>query len=90
MMNLSKEETAKLRRARALDIRSLQARHYNKFNFKDICEKAGLNYESTMGALRRLISNNDPHAISDEKLDRLEDVVTSMAEAEGNMEKVTV
>lgn len=89
-MNLSKEETVKLRRNRALDIRALQARHYNKFNFKDVCDKASLNYESTMGALRRLISNNDPHAISDEKLDQLEAAVVSLADSESNIEKASV
>lgn len=86
-MNLSKEETVKLRRNRALDIRSLQARHYNKFNFMDVCEKAGLNYPSTMGALRRLIANNDPYAISDDKLDQLEEAVTELAESYTKIEK---
>lgn len=88
-MNKSKEETAKLRRNRALDIRALQARHYNKFNFMDVCEKAGLNYASTMGALRRLISNNDPHAISDEKLDQLETAVIALADDDEKMEKAS-
>jgi len=89
-MNLSKEETAKLRRNRALDIRALQARNYNKFNFRDVCEHADLNYESTMGALRRLISSNDPHSISDEKLDQLEKAVLELSGSDVNVENATV
>ena len=86
-MEKSKETRTKLRRQRALDLRAFLARHSHEFSLKDVCKTANLNYDSTANAIGRLVSKNDPYAISEEKLNKLEEASISMAES--NIEKVS-
>lgn len=86
-MENSKETRTKLRRQRALDLRAFLARHSHEFSLKDVCREAGLNYDSTANAIGRLVSKNDPYAISEQKLTTLEETSVSMVDT--NIEKAS-
>lgn len=76
-MKISKET----RRQRAIDFRAFLARHSHEFTLKDVCKKADENYASTSNAIGRLIKKNDVYAISDDKLETLEQAAIDLADS---------
>ena len=82
-MNHSKDT----RRQRAIDLRAFLARHAHLFTLKDVCGKAGVNYDSTVNNIRTLIVDENVYAMSDARLDALEEAAIALSETK--MEKKT-
>lgn len=68
------------RRQRALDLKALLGRNSHLFSLKDVCAEAEINYKSTANNLSRLIKKNEVDAISDERLDALEEATLHLSE----------
>jgi len=80
-MNHSKDT----RRQRAIDLRAFLARHAHLFTLKDVCREAGLNYDSAVNNIRTLIVDENVYAMSDARLDALEEAAIALSETK--MEK---
>lgn len=81
------KDSKQTRKQRALDLKAFLARNSHKFTFKEVCEEAGLKYVSTSNALGLLIRKDRTEAISDEKLDSLEE--TAIRLSERNLQSAT-
>lgn len=73
---------------RGIDLNGLLGSNKHLFSLKDVCEEAGLNYKSTSNAINSLTKKKDIHAISDDRLELLEETAIKLSESKVETETV--